>query len=110
MTSLKVKGYRVLIEAEKIQETSAGGIVLTATENQKRLEQHGMYEGRVVQVGDLAFTDKTVNGEPCEPWCKVGDMVYWARYAGKFLYDPVTEIEYSVVNDEDIICVIEEAA
>ena len=104
MTHLRVKGFRVLVEADKIEEVSEGGIVLTSNTNQKRLEQHGKYVGTVIQVGDLAWSDKP---DPT-PWCKVGDRVIYAQYAGKFVYDPITDDEYCVVNDEDIICVIDE--
>lgn len=108
MTSLRIKGYRVLVEADKVEEMSDGGIVLTSNTTQKKLEQHGKYVGTVLQIGDMAWTDKLVDGKSCKPWCNVGDRVVYARYAGKFVYDPITEEEYCVVNDEDIICVIEE--
>ena len=36
-----------------------------------------------------------------KPWCKVGDTVIWARYAGKPVEDNTGEL-YHLINDEDL--------
>ena len=39
-----------------------------------------------------------------KPWCKIGDIVYFAKYGGKFI--TINEEDYIIVNDEDIQGVI----
>jgi co-chaperonin GroES (HSP10) len=33
----------------------------------------------------------------------VGDTVFYAKYAGKWIRDPETDEEFLIVNDEDIV-------
>ena len=41
-------------------------------------------------------------GEDCNTWCKVGDRVVHAKYAG-LMYLGKDEVKYRVVNDEDML-------
>jgi co-chaperonin GroES (HSP10) len=36
------------------------------------------------------------------PWIKVGDHIYYARYAGKRVLTPDTKEELLYLNDEDV--------
>jgi len=58
--------------------------------------------GTVVRIGVnawKAFDDGT-------PWAHVGDKVVFRKYAGEVIKDG--DVEYRVVNDEDILCRIRE--
>lgn len=98
---INVKGRRLLVLADEVEEFSEGGIYLSVN---KKAERAGQNMGTVVSIGHLCWSDF----EDGTPWCKVGDRVYFSRYSGRFLQDPHTEIEYMVMNDEDVLAVVEE--
>lgn len=90
-------GHRVLIKPDKVEETSKGGIII-ATEMNKRLEQNAQVTGEVIALGAEAYREYD------EPWCKVGDKVYYQKYSGMKL--PNNE-DYLIINDLDITGVVE---
>ena len=87
-------GWRVLIKPQEVREMSEGGIILT-TEVSKNREQMGNTTCIVISMGDDCYAD-----EPA-PWCKVGDKVIFAKYAG-LLYLGKDGKQYRMVNDKDI--------
>ena len=107
----KVCGYRVLIRPEKIEEVSKGGIVIHASEYQKKREQAGNYTGTVVAVGESAWYDYThKNGKRIfENWAKIGDRVLYTKYGGRHVEIPSPDgkEDYVVVNDGDVLLVLE---
>lgn len=106
---LKVQGHRVLIKALDVAEVDKvlgaakrAGIVLPS-EDDNAMRRNAVDRGFVVGIGSTAFKD--FGGEP---WCQVGDQVYFSKYAGKVLKDPGTAEEFVLINDEDILTVIVE--
>lgn len=97
-------GHRVLVKSEDIEHQTPAGIVLVEDE---RLKKAGQMRGVIVAVGDQAWKafDKEFNGKP---WAKPGDIVIYARYAGKEVEDPTTGETFIVMNDEDIVLKISE--
>lgn len=93
-------GHKVLIRPLEVPEMSEGGIVLV-TDKDKEL--HATTEGTVVALGETAYM-KVDDGRP---WCKPGDRVLYAKYAGAMVKDPTTEEDFVVVHDVDIVCVIQ---
>lgn len=96
-----VVGHRLLIKPWEPEEISDGGIVI-ATQSTLKKEAAAVKEGKIVGIGPnawKAFDDG-------EPWAKVGDIVVFAKYAGKFL--TISGEDYIVINDEDIQCILEE--
>lgn len=90
-------GHRVLIKPEIVEEKTQGGIILAATTKDR--DQQATMRGTVVSVGInawKAFDDG-------QPWANVGDQVVFRKYAGEVVKDG--EIEYRVVNDEDVLCI-----
>lgn len=100
---LKIKGYRILVKADPIETTTAGGIVLVQNE---KLEAAGQQFGTVIGIGDTCWTD--AKGEDLGQWCAKGDKILFSRHAGRFVYDPDDNEEYMIMNDTDVIAVIEE--
>ena len=96
---IEVKGRRLLVLPDPLQEVSEGGIIL---QYDKKLERAAQSTGTLVKIGDLAWTgfDKDLQ------WAEVGDWVLYSKYAGKLVTDPVTNIDYMVLNDEDLIAVL----
>lgn len=66
-------------------------------------EQASVDRGVVITVGPDAF-----KAFGSEPWCKVGDYIAYARFAGKHVKDIDTEEEFLIINDEDVVCVLKE--
>jgi co-chaperonin GroES (HSP10) len=101
-------GYYVLVRVEKVEQVSAGGIVIASNTENKR-EQEGHDVGVVESFGPTCFTGfRGVNDEDStEDRCKsigvgVGDKVEFSRYDGKVPRDPEFK-DYRLIQDQHII-------
>lgn len=89
--------WRVLVKPDAIEEKSVGGIVLAVDE---KLERGARITGTIVGIGPDVYPNSTlVHGG-----LAIGDRVYYAKYAGKTIYDQTTKEELVVLNDEDVVC------
>ena len=120
IVTIEPVGIRVLVLPDLIQDdvqetedelTTAGGIVVpkkTEYAKDRERERVGQMFGTLVSAGPLAWQDydrfATING--WNKWAKAGDRVSYARYAGKFVTDPETGVEFIVMNDNDINAII----
>ena len=68
--------------------------------NEKR-EDASIDKGVVLAIGAECWPDQ-------EPWCKVGDVIYYAKFSPKFIEDPVTKESIGILNDQDVVCVVKE--
>lgn len=103
-------GYHLLIKAEKIEDVDpmykkakAVGIQLADHEDRRR-EQAGLDKGTVISVGSSAYSEEIKEGR--QPWCKQGDFVVFAKYAGKGVTDPETHEQFVIIKDDDVVCVL----
>ena len=89
-------GYRLLVLPFTPKEKTKGGILFS----QEQLDKARIATtcGYVIKMGDLAYADKTKFGKP---WCKVGDWVMFARYAGARL--PIEGGEVRILNDDEVL-------
>lgn len=99
---LKPLGPRVVIKPDEFdhadpiyKRAKEAGIVL----QMDKREQQAVVRGTVVSIGSMAFHAPVGDGTP---WVKVGDRVYYAKYAGKEIIDPETSEELLLLNDEDL--------
>lgn len=93
---LKPLGDRVIIEVQKEEEQTVGGIVLAGNAKEKP------QTGKVVAVGTGLVT---AEGKTLPMNVKVGDTVMYDKYAGSTVkYDGQ---EYLVVHDKDIIAIVD---
>ena len=100
---IKPTGHRVLIKPDRIEKTTAGGIILTMDE---KLEKGGIQRGLLVDYGQQAWKAFGVDFSG-ERWAEKGDYIYFSRYAGKFVQDPADpNTDYMIMNDEDILGII----
>lgn len=83
--ALELKGYRILLKAVVLPETTKGGIILP--EAYKKLERRVYNIGLVIAMGSRCYQPLEKFGG--EPYCKVGDWVYYSSY----------EREEALVND-----------
>ena len=89
-------GYRILVLPFTPKEKTKGGILFS----QESLDKARIATtcGYVLKMGDLAYKDKDKFGEP---WCKKGDWVIFARYAGARL--PIEGGEVRILNDDEVL-------
>ncbi|HAY78540.1 MAG TPA: co-chaperone GroES [Planctomycetaceae bacterium] len=93
---LQPLGDRVVVEREESEATTAGGIVLPDSAQDKPSR------GIVVCIGDGRLLD---DGTRAELAVKEGDRVIFSSYAGEAL--KVGEDEYLLMREDDILAVIE---
>jgi len=94
--------HRVLVKLKPVEKTTESGIIIPDTTTRK--EQAATEEGTIVAVGDTFGKDFGATYIP-----QVGDKVYFAKYAGKFIKDE-DGTDLVLLNDEDIVAIIKEDA
>lgn len=93
---LKPLANRVIIEVNKEEEKTVGGIVLPSSAKEKS------QTGVIVAVGEGLVTDQ---GTKIEMTVKVGDQVLFEKYAGtEITYDGK---DYLVVKESDIVAIVD---
>lgn len=102
---MQARGYRLLVKPKPIQRESAGGIIISVDGTQAdRLEQSGNQMGTVISIGHTCW-----KGGPKDivqdPWCVMGDEIIYSKHAGRFVFDPETEEEYLIINDDDVLLI-----
>jgi co-chaperonin GroES (HSP10) len=102
---LKVLGPRILVKVKKIEEKSAGGIILTEEFREK--ETAWQTDGEVVQLGNMAYNRKSADCDGT-PWCRVGDIVTFSRYGAVRTKTKDTDsYELWILMDKDVLAVKE---
>jgi co-chaperonin GroES (HSP10) len=95
-------GWRLLVLPFSPREKTKGGILI-AQESLDKL-RIATNCGYVLKMGPLAYHDK--EKFPTGPWCKKGDWVIFARYAGSRL--PIEGGEVRILNDDEILGTIKD--
>ena len=96
----KPTGWRLLVLPFKMEEKTKGGIVLAETTLER--QQVASQVGLVMAMGPQCYKDK--ERYPEGPWCKVGDWVIFARYAGSRIQIEGGEIR--LLNEDEILATI----
>ena len=93
-------GWRMLVLPFKMKEKTKGGLLL----GQETLErqQVGANCGMVLKAGPHCYDKERY---PEGPWCKKGDWVIFARYAGSRIQIDGGEVR--LLNDDEILATIE---
>ncbi len=89
-------GWRILVLPFTPKEKTKGGLII-AQESLDRL-RIATNCGYVLKMGPLAYKDKDKFEDP---WCKKGDWVIFARYAGSRL--PIEGGEIRILNDDEVL-------
>jgi chaperonin GroES len=97
-SGIRPTGGHVLVKPEKVEEVTAGGIIIPDTVRDK--EQQAATKGVVVAIGLSAWKDL----DDGKPWCKVKDVVLYAKYAG-IVMSGVDGEDYVLLNDNDLLAV-----
>jgi len=93
-------GWRILILPFKMGEKTKGGILMGQDTVEK--QQVASQCGNVLAMGPDCYRDK--NRYKQGPWCKVGDWVMFARYAGSRI--KIEGGEVRLLNDDEILATI----
>ena len=90
-------GWRLLVLPFTPREKTKGGILIA----QESLEKLRIATncGYVIKMGPLAYHDH--DKFPTGPWCKTGDWIIFARYAGSRL--PIEGGEVRILNDDEVL-------
>jgi chaperonin GroES len=94
-------GWRLLILPFKHKQKTKGGILIT--DNVLERAQVASTCGLVLSVGPHAYGDK--ERYPEGPWCKKGDWVIFARYAGSRI--KIDGGEVRLLNDDEVLATVE---
>ena len=94
-------GYRILVLPFTPKNKSKGGILFS----QETLDKARISTtcGYVLKLGDLAYKDTE---KFIEPWCKQGDWIIFARYAGSRL--PIEGGEVRILNDDEVLGTVDD--
>jgi len=95
-------GWRLLVLPFTPREKTKGGILI-AQESLDKLRV-ATNCGYVLSMGPLAYQDK--EKYPTGPWCKVGDWVVFARYAGSRI--EIEGGEVRLLNEDEILATVQD--
>ena len=93
-------GWRLLVLPFKMKEKTKGGIIMGQDTLEK--QQVASQCGNVLAMGPDAYGDE--KRFPDGPWCKVGDWVMFARYAGSRI--KIEGGEVRLLNDDEVLATI----
>ena len=96
----KPTGWRLLVLPFKMKEKTKGGIIMSDITIEK--QQVASQCGLVVALGEQCYDKERY---PEGPWCKKGDWVVFARYAGSRIQIDGGEVR--LLNDDEILATIE---
>lgn len=102
--------YHVVVELEKIEETTKSGIIVASEAIKK--EQTGAQFARILSVGPIAFRDTDMMKWSVMP--QIGDIILISRYTGERIYSSRVDISdeklanIRIINDEDVLAIIKE--
>ena len=89
-------GWRLLVLPFKMPEKTKGGLLLGADTLER--QQVASTCGLVLSMGPYCYDKQKF---PEGPWCKKGDWVIFARYAGSRL--PIEGGEVRLLNDDEVL-------
>ena len=93
-------GWRLIVLPFKMDEKTKGGIIMNESTLEK--QQVASQCGNVLAMGPQCYTDK--ERYPEGPWCKVGDWVIFARYAGSRIQIEGGEVR--LLNEDEVLATV----
>ena len=97
----KPTGWRLLVLPFKMGEKTKGGLIMAETSLEK--QQVASQCGLVLRMGPDCYKDKERYSDG--PWCKEGQWVVFARYAGSRM--KIEGGEVRMLNDDEILATVD---
>jgi co-chaperonin GroES (HSP10) len=101
-------GWKVIVKPRKGKTESETGIDLSAT---VEAQEHLVYLGTLIEVGEAAFKTKTAGGLDMSTWKvrpQVGDHVIFAPYGGLRIRQRGEKQPLILMNDTDIMGIVDD--
>ena len=95
-------GWRLIVLPFKMDEKTKGGIIMNESTLEK--QQVASQCGNVLAMGPQCYKDK--ERYPEGPWCKVGDWVVFARYAGSRI--EIDGGEVRLLNEDEVLATVQD--
>ena len=95
-------GWRILVLPFKMDEKTKGGVIMNESTLEK--QQVGSQVGNVLAMGPESY--KGTRFEKSGPWCKLGDWVVFARYAGSRIQIEGGEVR--LLNDDEVLATVKD--
>ena len=95
-------GWRMLVLPFKMNEKTKGGVLLQQETIER--QQVGSQCGNVLAMGPDCYQDKDRFSQGA--WCKVGDWVVFARYAGSRI--EIEGGEVRLLNDDEVLATVQD--
>ena len=104
---LEVVGHKLLIKPNLIEDEIKSGALagFQYHGDEHKREKAGTETGTIIGIGPMAWRAYDGEQKDWRPWAKVGDEVYFARHAGRFI-ELDGGVWVLVVLDDDIMAVI----
>ena len=103
---LRPTEYNVIVAPARVAKTVGAAGAIVAPDEYVESAEMAMQVGRIVAMSPLAFNYDQWNDSPdLKP--KVGDIVWYARYAGALIECAFDGQMYRMVKDKDVAAVIE---
>lgn len=96
---LKAIAFRIIIRPDPVETKTKSGIIVQVNEEDYA---GATTVGTIVDIGPDAW--KAYNPSATYAGLRVGDRVFYAKYAGKTIFDEDTKERFLCLNDEDITC------
>ena len=102
---VEVCGHRVLLKPhfDFEDDKTDWGFDLSVSDTHKR-EKAATVVGEVVSIGPMAWKAFDGDNPDWSSWAEIGDIVYFAKYGGKFI--TINEEDYIIINDEDLQAIL----
>jgi chaperonin GroES len=95
-------GWRILVLPFKMNEKTKGGLLITESVIER--QQVASQTGLVLAMGPQCYADK--ERYPSGPWCKKGDWVVFARYAGSRIQIEGGEVR--LLNEDEVLATVKD--
>lgn len=102
---LRPTEYNVIVAPARVAKTVGASGAIVAPDEYVETAEMAMQVGRIVAMSPLAFDYTTAWPEGTKP--KVGDIIWYARYAGALIECAFDGQMYRMVKDKDVAAVIE---
>ncbi len=99
-------GWKVIVRPKSAKTMSDGGLDISPTAD---AQEHLVYMGELVAVGESAFTSRTQGGIDMKEWKvrpQVGDFVIFAPYGGLRIRQRGEKTNLILMNDTDMQAIV----